>query len=59
MNSSSVIYWLACLPLDLRFAGSNQAEDDGYLRAIKTRSMTSSGGDVKLSTPCKILRHVK
>jgi hypothetical protein len=26
---------VACLPLDPRFAGSNPAEDDGFLRVIK------------------------
>jgi hypothetical protein len=35
---------VACLPLDPRFAGSNPAEDDAFLRAIKIRSTTSFGG---------------
>jgi hypothetical protein len=26
---------VACLPLDPRFTGSNPAEDDGFLKAIK------------------------
>jgi hypothetical protein len=44
----------------LRFAGSNAAKDDGFLRAIKIHSTTSFGGEVKQSVPCrKILRHVK
>jgi hypothetical protein len=51
---------LACLTLNLRFAGSNPAEDDGFLRVIKITSTTSFGGDVKPSSPCgKILRHAK
>jgi hypothetical protein len=28
-ESSSVVQWFACLPLDQRFDGSNPAEDDG------------------------------
>jgi hypothetical protein len=43
---------VACLPLDPRFAGSNPAEDDGFLRAIKICSLTSLGGEEKLSVPC-------
>jgi hypothetical protein len=39
---------VACLPLDPRFAGSNPAEDDRFLRVIKIRSTTSFGGEVKL-----------
>jgi hypothetical protein len=39
---------------------SNQAESDGFLTAIKTRSTTSFGGEVKTLIPChKILLHVK
>jgi hypothetical protein len=46
--------------LDPRFAGSNLGEDNGFLIAIKIHSMTSYGGEVKLSVPCcKILQHVK
>jgi hypothetical protein len=46
--------------LDPRFAGSNPAEDDGFLRAIKIYSTTSFGGDIKLSVPShKILWHLK
>jgi hypothetical protein len=33
--------------LDPRFAGSNPAEDDGYLMVIKICSMTSFKGEVK------------
>jgi hypothetical protein len=48
------------VPLDPRFAGSNPAEDDGFLKAIKISSTASLGGEVKPSAPCrKILRHVK
>jgi hypothetical protein len=45
--------------LDPRFAGSNPAVDNGFLRAIKIRSTTSFGGEVKpLVTYQKIERHV-
>jgi hypothetical protein len=27
---------VACLPLDPRYAGSNPAEDDGFLKVIKS-----------------------
>jgi hypothetical protein len=51
---------IAYLPLDPRLSGSNPAEDEGFLRAIKLRSTTYFGGKVKPSAPCrKILRHVK
>jgi hypothetical protein len=41
-------------------AGLNLAEDDGFLRAIKIRTRTSFGGEIKPSVPChKILLHVK
>jgi hypothetical protein len=40
--------------LDLRFAGSNPAENDGFLRAIKIRSTASFGGKCR-----KILRYVE
>jgi hypothetical protein len=33
--------------VDPRFAGSILAEVDGFLRVIKIRSTTSSGGEVK------------
>jgi hypothetical protein len=49
-----------CLLLDPIFAGSNPAEDDGFLMAIQIRSRTSFGGEVKPSDPChEILRNVK
>jgi hypothetical protein len=38
--------------VDARFAGSNVAEDDGFLKVIKIRSTTSFGGEVKPSVPC-------
>jgi hypothetical protein len=44
---------VACLPLDPRFAGSNPAEDDGFLRVIKIRSTPSFGGEGKSSVPCR------
>jgi hypothetical protein len=46
--------------LDPRFVGSNTAEDDEFLRAIKFRIKTSFGGEVKPTVPCrKTLRLVK
>jgi hypothetical protein len=55
-----VVQWLACLPLDPRFAGSNPAEDDGFLMVIKIHCATSFGGKVILLAPCcKILLHVR
>jgi hypothetical protein len=51
---------VACLPLDPRIAGSLLDEVDGFLTAIKIRSTTSFGGEVKPSVPYReILRHVK
>jgi hypothetical protein len=50
---------VACLPLDPRFADSNPAEDDGFLRVIKIRSTTSFGGEVKPSAPCRRLTACK
>jgi hypothetical protein len=48
-----------CLPLNPRFAGSNPAVGDGFLRAIKIRS-TPFFGEVKPKASCrKTLRHVK
>jgi hypothetical protein len=48
------------LSLDPKFAGSNPAEDEGLLMAIKIRSTTSFGGEVKPSAPCRnILWHIK
>jgi hypothetical protein len=43
-----------------RSAGSNPAEDDGFLMAIKIHSTTFFKGDVKPMVPChKILWHIK
>jgi hypothetical protein len=52
-KSPSVVMWLLCLPLDPRFACSNPAEGDGFLRAIKIRSTPSLGEEVKASIPRK------
>jgi hypothetical protein len=39
--------------------GSNLAENSGFLRVIKIRSITSFGGEVNpLAQCCKILEHV-
>jgi hypothetical protein len=54
-----VVYLLSCLPLDPRFAGSNPADHDGFLRVIKIRNTTYFEGEVKLSASCEFLRHVK
>jgi hypothetical protein len=35
-----------CLPLEPRFAGSNTAENDGFLRAINFLSATSFEGEM-------------
>jgi hypothetical protein len=41
-------------------AGSNPAERDGALRAIKFRSRTSIEGEAKSSAPCrKVVLHIK
>jgi hypothetical protein len=37
--------YLLLLPLDPRFAGSNLAKGDGFLRAIEINSMTFFGGE--------------
>jgi hypothetical protein len=43
-----------------RFAGSDPAEEDGFLRVINICSTTSFRGEVKLSVPCcYISQHVK
>jgi hypothetical protein len=48
------------LAIEQRFAGSNPTEDDELLRAIKTGSTSSFGGEVKPSVQCRTyLRHVK
>jgi hypothetical protein len=43
---ASVVWWLACLPLDPRFSSSNPAEGDKMLSA------SSFGGEVK---PCMVI----
>jgi hypothetical protein len=59
-RSSSPHKRLHGLPLDPSFAGSNPAQDDGFLMAIKIRSTTFFGGEVKPFVPCrKTLRHLK
>jgi hypothetical protein len=51
---------VAILSLDPTFVGSNPDEDDGFLRAIKIRSTTFFGGEVKPLVPCrKVFRYVK
>jgi hypothetical protein len=51
---------IACLPLYPRFAGSNVADNNRFLRTIKIRNTASFGGEAKPSVPRhKILRHVK
>jgi hypothetical protein len=51
---------VASMPLDTRFEGSNPAEQDGFLWAIKTRSTTYIGGEEKTSAPYrKMLPYVK
>jgi hypothetical protein len=46
--------------LDPRFAGSNSAENDGFLKAIKIHISTSFGEEVKPLVPSrKILWDVK
>jgi hypothetical protein len=48
------------MPLGPRFMGSNPANDDGFLQAIKIHSMTSFCWKVRPSAPCqKILQHLK
>jgi hypothetical protein len=37
--------------LDPRYAGSNEAEEDGFLSVIKIRGMTFLGGEVKPTGP--------
>jgi hypothetical protein len=50
---------VSALAIGPRFAGSNPAEDERFLIAIKIRSTTSFGGEVNLSVPFrKILRYV-
>jgi hypothetical protein len=55
--SSTYIAWL---PLDPRFAGSNPAKDNGFLMVIKIRSKLSFAGEEKPLDPFReILWHVK
>lgn len=42
---------VACLPMDPRFASSNLAKGNEFLRAIKFHCMTSFGGQLKPSVP--------
>ena len=44
---------VACWPLEPKFAGSNPAEDVGFLRAKKILRTPSFGGEVKPSVPCR------
>jgi hypothetical protein len=48
--SPSVVWWRRACHWTPRFAGSNPAEDDGFLRMIKIRSTISHVVD---------LRHIK
>jgi hypothetical protein len=57
---STVFRRRASIALTYRHAGNKQAEDDGFLREIEIRRMTSFGGDVKPLVAClKILLHVR
>jgi hypothetical protein len=48
------------LAIGPKFSEFEPSWGDGFLRAIKIRSMTSSGGELKPSAPIRnILRHVK
>jgi hypothetical protein len=60
-RSSSAVLWLAFLPLDPTFAGSNPAEAINFKGYIYIRSTPSFGGEVKPEAACwrDILRHVK
>jgi hypothetical protein len=59
-RANNMHFVLTCLPLDRRFAGSNPAQNDGFLGEIKIRNTTSFVGEVKPLAPCRnILRHVK
>jgi hypothetical protein len=42
VKSTSVVQWLSCLPLNPRFAGSKPADDDGFLREIKSATCLPS-----------------
>jgi hypothetical protein len=43
---------IACLQLDPKFAASNPAKNNGFIRAIKIRSTTSFGGVLNQSVLC-------
>jgi hypothetical protein len=45
--------------MDPRFAGSNPAEDDGFLKAMKIRGTTYFAQEVKPEGPCKISGKLK
>lgn len=45
------VQWLACLLLESMFAGSNPAEEDGFLMVIKIRSTTSFRKESKAVVP--------
>jgi hypothetical protein len=48
------------LPIGLKVRGFKPAEDKGFVGAMKIRSTTSFGGQVKPSAKCrKVLRHVE
>jgi hypothetical protein len=44
---------VTCWPPDPKFVDSYLPEGDRFLRAIKIDSMTSFGGEVKPSVPCR------
>jgi hypothetical protein len=44
-KSPHVVWWLLCLTLRPMFGDSNPAEENGFLRAIKTRGTTSFRGE--------------
>jgi hypothetical protein len=50
-----MVQWLVYLPLNPRFVGSNLAEDNGFLRAIKMCSTTSFKREVKPSATCQMI----
>jgi hypothetical protein len=55
-----MIYLLACLPFDPRFAGSNPAEGDSFFNRDKNPQKTVLLRRSKAVVPCsKILRHVE
>jgi hypothetical protein len=43
---------ITCISVDPGFVDSYLSKDDGFLRAIKIRSMTYFGGEVKPLVPC-------